>query len=132
LKFAFEGDTYELIRQAIPAVKPPASDLDYRIERMLIRNGVMLGPQEIDRALAQVFPEDISRFFLFDGELLQEYEELIISESDVGPKISGAIERILGVPIVKAGSREADGGGSGSPRGHSQDRRRAGDGAEVA
>lgn len=65
----------------------------------------MLNQQEQDRLLAQIFPEDISRFFLFDGELLQEYEELIINESEVGPQISNAIERILGVPILKAGRR---------------------------
>lgn len=37
--------------------------------------------------------------------MLQEYEELIINESEVGPQISSAIERILGVPILKAGRR---------------------------
>ena len=69
------------------------------------RGSAVLGPQERDRALARIFPKDISRFFLFDGELLQEYEELIISESVVGPQISSAIERILGVPILKAARR---------------------------
>ena len=36
---------------------------------------------------------------MFDGELLQEYEELLINESEAGHRISEAIERILGVPI---------------------------------
>ena len=32
-------------------------------------------------------PEQIARFFLFDGELLQEYEDLLVAESDTGPRI---------------------------------------------
>jgi len=59
--------------------------------------------------LAQIFPWEISRFFLFDGELLQEYEELIINDSETGPQISNAIERILGVPLLKAGRRHLRG-----------------------
>ncbi|TIN48356.1 MAG: hypothetical protein E5Y25_03050 [Mesorhizobium sp.] len=105
LEFDFDGQSFKLYRGHQPQVSRPTSDNDYRSEVLLYRDGVILGPQEQDRLLAQIFPEDISRFFLFDGELLQEYEELIINESDVGPQISNAIERILGVPILKAGRR---------------------------
>ena len=45
-------------------------------------------------------PEQISRFFLFDGELLQEYEDLLRDESAMGRQISDAIERILGLPVL--------------------------------
>ena len=45
-------------------------------------------------------PEKIARFFLFDGELLQEYEDLLRNESDMGRQISEAIEQILGVPVL--------------------------------
>jgi len=105
LTFSFGGEIYELHRSCEPVVVEPASDSDYRQEPLLKRGSAVLGPQERDRALARIFPKDISRFFLFDGELLQEYEELIISESVVGPQISSAIERILGVPILKAARR---------------------------
>jgi chromosome segregation ATPase len=50
--------------------------------------------------MQRILPEQISRFFLFDGELLQEYEDLLSSESDMGRRISEAIERILGVPVL--------------------------------
>src|SRR5687768_10976694 len=50
-----------------------------------------------------MFPGEVSRFFLFDGELLQEYEELLINDSSSGHRISEAIERILGLPILKKG-----------------------------
>ena len=48
-------------------------------------------------------PETVSRFFLFDGELLQQYEELLRNESDMGRNIKEAIERILGVPVLTNG-----------------------------
>lgn len=105
LEFDFDGQAFELYRGHEAIVPAPTHDGDYRSEVLLRRGGSVLNQQEQDRLLAQIFPEDISRFFLFDGELLQEYEELIINESEVGPQISNAIERILGVPILKAGRR---------------------------
>jgi DNA sulfur modification protein DndD len=45
-------------------------------------------------------PESVSRFFLFDGELLQQYEELLRDESEMGQRIKESIERILGVPVL--------------------------------
>jgi len=83
--------------------------LDYRAEVLLKRGRDVLSQQDRERVLAQIFPWEISRFFLFDGELLQEYEELIINDSETGPQISNAIERILGVPLLKAGRRHLRG-----------------------
>lgn len=45
-------------------------------------------------------PPDISRFFLFDGELLQEYETLLDDTSDEGRVIKSSIEKILGMPVL--------------------------------
>ena len=50
-----------------------------------------------------IAPEQTSRFFLFDGELLQEYESLLIEGSDQGRKIKDAIEQALGVPTLTRG-----------------------------
>ncbi|MER8727441.1 AAA family ATPase [Mesorhizobium sp. M0904] len=105
LEFEFDGQAFELYRGHEARGPSPINDGDYRSEVLLRRGGQVVSQQEQDRLLGQIFPEDISRFFLFDGELLQEYEELIINESEVGPQISSAIERILGVPILKAGRR---------------------------
>ncbi|WP_375766097.1 AAA family ATPase [Archangium gephyra] len=103
LTFDYDGAEYELVRECIPRVKVPASDEDYSLEVLLRKGNATLGPQEREKALQQVFPREVSRFFLFDGELLQEYEELLINESEAGHRISEAIERILGVPILKRG-----------------------------
>lgn len=105
LSFNFNGESYELFRSHTPRVASPVSDSDYEPEVLLKRGRDVLGQQDRERVLAQIFPWEISRFFLFDGELLQEYEELIINDSETGPQISNAIERILGVPILKAGRR---------------------------
>ncbi|OIP63723.1 MAG: hypothetical protein AUK30_08050 [Nitrospirae bacterium CG2_30_70_394] len=115
LTFDYDGHEYELVRECKPTVKSPSNDEDYTQTAMLRRGTSTLGPQERERALQQIFPKEVSRFFLFDGELLQEYEELLINESEAGHRISEAIERILGVPILKRGrthltqlSEEAD------------------------
>lgn len=105
LSFDFDGDGYELYRSHLPRVALPSADSDYQSEILLKRGRDVLSQQDLERVLAQIFPWEISRFFLFDGELLQEYEELIINDSESGPQISSAIERILGVPILKAGRR---------------------------
>jgi DNA sulfur modification protein DndD len=54
----------------------------------------------IESEINQVAPEQVSRFFLFDGELLQEYETLLIEGSDQGRRIKEAIEQVLGVPSL--------------------------------
>ncbi|UYZ22027.1 AAA family ATPase [Mesobacillus jeotgali] len=103
LNFTHEGINYELTRQLIPrsGVKEPKGDYDYKEESFLRRDGNFLSPTEKDVVLGRVMPEQVSRFFLFDGELLQEYEDLLRDESDMGKKIKDAIERILGVPILQ-------------------------------
>ncbi len=101
LTFDYDGQEYQLVRRCTPRVATPVRDEDYQQDVLLRRGTATLGPQERDHALQQIFPNEVSRFFLFDGELLQEYEELLINESDAGHRISEAIERILGVPILK-------------------------------
>ena len=103
LEFEHDGHSYELLRRCRPRVAAPRNDADYEQTLQLKRGVSLLGPEERDKALQLILPAEVSRFFLFDGELLQEYEELLIDDSDAGHKISAAIERILGVPILKRG-----------------------------
>ena len=102
LEMAHGGSNYVLVRtfKPKPGVGTPQSDGDYVRDYFLERNGVLLGPQQAKQELERILPEQISRFFLFDGELLLEYEELLVHESAIGPKISEAIERILGMPVL--------------------------------
>jgi|LSQX01.2.fsa_nt_gb DNA sulfur modification protein DndD len=101
-----EDDNYELTRayQLRQEVTTPKSDTDYEKKIFLKMNGSILSPQDRDHVLNNLMPEQVSRFFLFDGELLQEYEELVIDEANSGDRIKEAIEKILGVPVLQNGA----------------------------
>jgi DNA sulfur modification protein DndD len=105
LDFTHEGRAYALTRSHRPrhGITVPRHDDDYLTETFLSRDGDVLGPQERQVELQRILPEQISRFFLFDGELLQEYEDLLSQDSEMGHRISEAIERILGVPVLTRG-----------------------------
>lgn len=102
LELTHAGADYRLTRTCRPKVAgtEPTGDHDYKVDYYLERGGHILTTQQAADELERILPEQISRFFLFDGELLQEYEDLLHGDSDMGPKISGAIERILGIPVL--------------------------------
>ena len=104
LEFADGEHHYRLTRSCAPRPKVEviANDDDYTVEFFVECDGDVLGPQQAEALLRHLLPEQIARFFLFDGELLQEYEDLLNSESEMGRRISESIERILGVPILTA------------------------------
>jgi DNA sulfur modification protein DndD len=103
LEFTFGPDLYVLTRTCKPLVPKPKDDSGYERESFLTKNGQHLNQDQAQHTLLLLMPEDVSRFFLFDGELLQQYEELLRDDSVMGQQIKIAIERILGVPIVTNG-----------------------------
>lgn len=102
LDFRHEGRDYKLTRtcHTKKGISSATGDDDYAVDYFVERDGTVLGPQQAEAELKRILPEQISRFFLFDGELLQEYEDLLSSETDMGRRISEAIEKILGVPVL--------------------------------
>jgi DNA sulfur modification protein DndD len=102
LEFEHDGQNYTLTRECKPrsGIDEPTTDLDYTQTHYLKRGSDVLSPADCDATLSRVMPEQVSRFFLFDGELLQQYEELLMNESEMGQDIKDAIERILGVPVL--------------------------------
>ncbi|MBX3031311.1 MAG: AAA family ATPase [Chloroflexi bacterium] len=86
-----DGVPYHVTR-----IHHPAED---RSEMLLARDGSLLALETAERALEQILPEQIARFFLFDGELLRQYEELAADPSK-GDELKAAIERILGLPAL--------------------------------
>lgn len=101
LHFQDDGTQYRLTRSCRPRTGiVPEQDEDYQVEHFLQRDDDVLGPGEARSEMERIMPEQIARFFLFDGELLQEYEDLLRNESDMGRQISDAIEQILGVPVL--------------------------------
>lgn len=102
LEFSEDDHHYKLTRacRPRPGVSTPSGDHDYIVDYFLEEDGSVLGPNQAEAQLRRILPEQIARFFLFDGELLQEYEDLLSSETDMGRRISEAIEKILGVPVL--------------------------------
>ncbi len=103
--FEVGSDVYELRRRATKKalIAKPTRPQDFDVVRSLRKNSMPLGDHLVDGEINSIAPEQTSRFFLFDGELLQEYESLLIEGSDQGRKIKDAIEQALGVPTLTRG-----------------------------
>jgi DNA sulfur modification protein DndD len=95
LSFTHDGHTYRLTR----SYRADTTGT-FKATVSLVKDGDVLGPDERERELALLLPEQIARFFLFDAELLQEYEQLLTTGSEAGRKLKEAIERILGLPVL--------------------------------
>src|SRR5438874_686382 len=69
LEFSFGPDLYVLTRTCTPRVPKPENDSDYERQSFLTKDGKHLNPDQAQHTLSVLMPEDVSRFFLFDGEL---------------------------------------------------------------
>ncbi|KEQ17846.1 AAA family ATPase [Endozoicomonas numazuensis] len=108
LKFSDGGKSYE-IRRLIEKknhVSQPKVDADFEETVWLNIDGERQPGDTVENQINQIVPEEISRFFLFDGELLQEYENLLIEGDAQGEKIKEHIEQALGVPALIHGRDE--------------------------
>lgn len=100
-----DGDKYLLTRGAETrtAGNRPTCSEDFKEIETLQKNSQILSTKAMKRELERIMPQDISRFFLFDGELLNEYEELLDADSTQGVSIKNSIEKILGMPVLTNG-----------------------------
>lgn len=97
----FDGVGYEILREATARATTPAHDQDMLESVAVRRGGTVLGPTGRAELLRSMLPKGVARFFLFDGELLDQYAELLERESEQGRLISESIEQILGVPVLR-------------------------------
>lgn len=106
--FEEEGHVYELRRTAErrPQITNPTKPDDFIVTPFLSRDGVVLRGDQFESEIDKIAPEQLSRFFLFDGELLDQYEELLVEGSEQGRQIKEAIEQVLGVPALTNGRDE--------------------------
>jgi DNA sulfur modification protein DndD len=102
IEFEADGVYYDLRREAKKrsTVSRPERPEDYQVFAFMKKDGAAVAANEIEAEINRFAPEQVSRFFLFDGELLQEYEELLVEGSEQGKKIKEAIEQALGVPAL--------------------------------
>ena len=90
----WRNDSYTLTRSATVEDDKLKKRLD------VVRGSYALGGEEARETLRQMVPEEIQQFFLFDAEALNRYEDLL-HDSAAGAELKGAIERILGVPVLE-------------------------------
>lgn len=105
IKFDANGHAYDLRRVAErrQMVATPSRPEDFTRSIHLTRDGSAVSGDQVEAEIGLIAPKQISRFFLFDGELLQEYETLLIEDSQQGQQIKEAIEQVLGVPALTNG-----------------------------
>ena len=102
LYFDHDGRSYQLERkiEKLENTSKARNNADFREVIGLRIDGTPIIGDAINNEINQIMPREVSRFFLFDGELLQEYENLLIEESEQGKKIKEHIESVLGVPAL--------------------------------
>lgn len=107
VEFEHDKIDYEVRRElrTLSHVARPQSKDDLKESFFVRKGGVPLAGRDLSFEMNQVLPEGISRFFLFDGELLQEYEELVLNPANAS-KIKESIEAVLGVPALTKGLAE--------------------------
>ena len=105
LEFEANGHSYDLRRVADRKNpdRTPSSSNDFSTNVFLRKDGDVIQGDMIDIEINNIAPEAVSRFFLFDGELLQEYETLLVDDSSQGRRIKESIEQVLGVPTLVNG-----------------------------
>lgn len=105
-----DGIRYELTRQYVvrKGIFNPQKNDDYEEHVFLKKEGAILSPNQREHELNLIMPNEVSRFFLFDGELLQEYEELLMEGTQTGNTIKESIEQILGVPVLTNGAIDTE------------------------
>ena len=99
------GKEIALFRQVTgkPGVADPVDDGDFDWYNSIAVDGSFREPNEYDSWVENMLlPRDISRFFLFDGELLNEYETLVREGGEDGAAlVRESIERVLGLPAAR-------------------------------
>jgi len=83
---------------------------DYTYSLTVSIDAQTLSQEEAERFLSTTFPLNISRFYLFDAELLDQYENLVEENND-NTKLKLEIENILGLPILYGARQSLVGNG---------------------
>lgn len=97
LYFTYNGKKYRVNRDIDITGKETVKNF------FLKEDGNILSGEEAQRILGVIMPEDIAKFFLFDGEFLKDFERDLKNETLEGKKIKKGVEEILGLPhLVRA------------------------------
>jgi DNA sulfur modification protein DndD len=100
LTFAHDGKPYVLERQLGFNEQPdPGTKFSPRVS--LIADGSFVDEARIAERVGAILHEDISRFFLFDAEMLDEFEKLVEQFDGNANVVKQQIEQVLGLPALR-------------------------------
>jgi DNA sulfur modification protein DndD len=104
LKYEVDDSNVELIRgfKAIPVRNTPGTVLiDGKYVQMRVNGGNPINEKSVDSFVRKDLPQEIAKFFLFDGEELDKIEKVLNSNTP-GSRLplKDGIESILGLPSL--------------------------------
>lgn len=102
IRFEHEGQPYLLRRTVESQEKEPSTDDDFVREAELSRDGHQVSAALVEPTIQSILSRDVARFFLFDGEMLADYEHLLKSPDHEATTVKDSIEKILGLPALYA------------------------------
>lgn len=100
LEFEHGGADYRLTRH-VQSNRRPTRDADLDKLITLEVGGHVRPTEQIKEIISGILHEDISRFFFFDGEMLNEYEDLLNDPERAPELVRKSIEQILGLPALE-------------------------------
>jgi len=100
MDFSHDGHRYQLERQVQSDIRPK-NDECFTEKLSLRRDGHFLNEADIPEEIGTILHKDVSRFFLFDTEMLAQYEVLVTEPSHHTEIIKQSIEQILGLPALR-------------------------------
>ena len=100
LDFEHGGKRY-LMERHVQSEVPPSSPRHLTETLYLKRDGHILPVEQVVEEIRNILHPAISRFFLFDGEMLGEYEVLLGDTNRSTALVRESIEQILGVPALQ-------------------------------
>lgn len=107
MDFSHAGHKYQLLRHVQSDV-PPKNDECFMEKVNLRRDGSFLPEADINEEIGTILHKDVSRFFLFDTEMLAQYEVLVTEPGHQTELIKQSIEQILGLPALKLAASDLE------------------------
>jgi DNA sulfur modification protein DndD len=65
------------------------------------KNEVFLSAKDGELQVSRLLPKEVSQFYLFDGEMLDDFEDLVADPTQQSQTIRRSIQQILGVPALE-------------------------------
>lgn len=100
IEFEHENEAH-ILRRSVSADTKPTENRDFRVSRDLKVGTRVLPDSSIDPYIQNMLSEDVSRFFLFDAEMLEEYEDLLKNPEKEALAVKAAIEKVVGLPALR-------------------------------